>query len=110
MSLLKKNFIIFLFIFLTNCSVPGTALLGPTFTGVKTGSVYQTSLSYGSGKIVNDLKNSLNSGVSNINKSLINHKDKYLFVKNEIKNSKISGILKLSKIETSEILEEEPLP
>ena len=41
---------------LTNCSAPGSALFGPTFTGVKTGSVYQTSVSYGSGKVMNSIK------------------------------------------------------
>ena len=46
-----KKIITFIFLaLLTNCTSPGTAFLGPTFTGVKTGSVYQTSLSYGSGK------------------------------------------------------------
>ena len=110
MFIIKKIFIISLLIFLSNCSGPGTAFLGPTFTGVKTGSVYQTSLSYGSGKIINDLKDSFNAGVSQLNTSLIEQKDKYLFVKNEIKNSNILVTLNISEIETSEILEEEPLP
>ena len=41
---------------LSNCSTPGTALLGPVFTGAKTGSIYQASLSYGTGKVMNKLK------------------------------------------------------
>tara|TARA_B100001063_G_C16663714_1_gene502450 strand:- start:455 stop:781 length:327 start_codon:yes stop_codon:yes gene_type:complete len=106
----KKIFVIIFLIFLSNCTGPGTALLGPTFTGVKTGSVYQSSLSYGSGKIINNFKDSLNTEILNLNKSLIDQKDKYLLVKNEIKNSKILVTLKISNIETSEILEEEPLP
>ena len=108
--MIKKIFIISIFIFFTNCTGPGTAFLGPTFTGVKTGSVYQTSLSYGSGKIINGLKDSFNAGISQLNTSLINQKDKYLLVKNEIKNSNVFVALKISNIETSEILEEEPLP
>ena len=55
-SMIKKLFIFGILIFLTNCSAPGSALFGPTFTGVKTGSVYQTSVSYGSGKVMNSIK------------------------------------------------------
>ena len=40
---------------LNGCATPGSALLGPIFTGAKTGSIYQASLSYGTGKIVNDM-------------------------------------------------------
>ena len=39
-------------IFLSNCSAPGTALLGPAFTGVTTKSVSQASLSFGTNQIV----------------------------------------------------------
>ena len=45
-------------LFLNNCATSGTALLGPIFTGAKTGSVYQASISYGSSKIINQLKDS----------------------------------------------------
>ena len=51
--LLKIIFSIFILSFLNGC-VPGTALLGPVLTGASTGSVYQASLSYGSGKIINN--------------------------------------------------------
>ena len=54
--MIKRIFIFGFFICLANCSVPGSALFGPTFTGVKTGSVYQTSVSYGSGIITNNIK------------------------------------------------------
>ena len=56
--MLKKTFIILSFLLLNNCATSGTALLGPIFTGTKTGSIYQASLSYGSNKIINQLKNS----------------------------------------------------
>ncbi len=39
-------------IMLTNCSVPGTALLGPAFTGATTKSVARASFSFGSNQIV----------------------------------------------------------
>ena len=48
--------ILFIFLIILNgCAAPGSALLGPIFTGAKTGSIYQASLSYGTGKIVNDM-------------------------------------------------------
>ena len=54
--MIKRLFIFGILICLTNCSAPGSALFGPTFTGVKTGSIYQTSVSYGSGRVVNTIK------------------------------------------------------
>ena len=52
----RNLIILFFLLLLTNCGISGSAFLGPAYTGVKTGSVYQTSLSYSSGKIVNQLK------------------------------------------------------
>ena len=54
--MIKKNFLFISLILLTNCTTPTSALLGPIFTGAKTGSVYQASLSYSSGKIINEIK------------------------------------------------------
>jgi len=48
----KLLFSFFLFLVLTNCANPGTALLGPILTGAKTGSIYQASLSYTTNQIV----------------------------------------------------------
>ncbi len=48
----KKFFILFFLIFLSNCSHPGTALLGPAFTGVTTGSIGQASVSFGTNQII----------------------------------------------------------
>tara|TARA_A100001011_G_scaffold370902_1_gene427694 strand:- start:2907 stop:3242 length:336 start_codon:yes stop_codon:yes gene_type:complete len=56
--MLKKFFIILSLLLLNNCATSGTALLGPIFTGAKTGSIYQASISYGSNKIINQLKDS----------------------------------------------------
>ena len=53
----KKILLILFFFLLSNCTAPGTALLGPIFTGAKTGSIYQASLSYGSSKIIRELNN-----------------------------------------------------
>ena len=51
----KNLIIISLLLLLTNCGISSSAFLGPVYTGAKTGSVYQTSLSYSSGKVVNTL-------------------------------------------------------
>ena len=51
----KIYFSLFLLVILNQCTTPGSALLSPVITGAKTGSVYQTSLSYGSNKLVNQL-------------------------------------------------------
>ena len=48
-----KNFLIIsLLIFLANCTTPGTALLGPAFTGATTKSVAQASLSFGTNQVI----------------------------------------------------------
>ena len=71
--MIKRLFIFGILICLTNCSAPGSALFGPTFTGVKTGSVYQTSVSYGSGKVMKTIKKKVLSDInSNPNTSSFN--------------------------------------
>ena len=53
-----KKFIFFFFLLLlNNCSAPGTALLGPAFTGVTTKSVARAGLSYGSNQFIKVVKN-----------------------------------------------------
>ena len=58
--MLKKKIIIGLFLlcFLNGC-VQSTGLLGPAYTLVNTGNIYQAGLSYGSSQAVkkNDRKN-----------------------------------------------------
>ena len=100
------NFLIFFF--LVSCSAnPGTAFLGPVFTGVKTGSIYQTSLSYTSNKVFEDFKEELKSkknDVSNKSKSIINN------LNNILKDPPLLTSLKIDTIVISEIVEPEPLP
>tara|TARA_Y100000996_G_scaffold355876_1_gene296566 strand:+ start:831 stop:1139 length:309 start_codon:yes stop_codon:yes gene_type:complete len=100
----KKYLIFFIILLLTHCSAPGTALLGPAITGAKTGSVYQTSLSYGTGQIIKKL----------------NPSDSFYETDNQKKNTTYStsydkkpSILlsyKIDKVEFSELIEPEPLP
>ena len=105
---MKKKFIIISLILLTNCSAPGTALLGPIFTGAKTGSVYQASLSYGSNRIIDEFRTKENLKTSN-NQSL--NKNKILpDIPYIDKDPIIILSYKVNKIQISDVLEPEPLP
>jgi hypothetical protein len=97
----KKNFYLFCFLALTNCSAPGTALLGPIFTGAKTGSVYQASLSYSTSKIIKEVKNT----------EIFSKPEPILL--DEPANQKIPVVLisyAVDGIEVSNVIEPEPLP
>ena len=97
----KKIFYLFCLLSLSNCSTPATSFLGPIFTGAKTGSIYQTSLSYSTSKIMNDIKqNNLLFKADQI-------KIEKLF---EDKNPIILLSYKVDNIEISDVLEPEPLP
>ena len=87
---------------------PSSALLGPVFTAAKTGSIYQASLSYSTGKIMNEINS---------------HKNKedndYIYPKKNIilpdipyveKDPIIITKYKVSLITFTEITEPEPLP
>ena len=100
--MLKNIFRIFLLLFLSNCASPGTAFLGPVITGAKTGSVYQASLSYGSGKVINAIKDTSNNVSKKKLKNLYNSK-------NDSQPPVLIAIL-TSNVEINDIFEEEPLP
>ena len=101
----KKLIIIIFILFLNSCAAPGSAFLGPIITGAKTGSIYQASISYSTGKIMNELVSSeISSKKEKIDLS------KILPEKNEIQNPIIISNYKVIDITFSEILEEEPLP
>jgi len=58
-----KNFLlIFLLLFLSHCATPGSALLGPTFTGASTKSLARTSLSFGTNQIIHNIKETSKKG------------------------------------------------
>ena len=108
--MLKRSLYFFCLIFLSNCTMSGTAFLGPAFTGVKTGSVYQSSLSYGSNKIINHIKFKEKIRNAEIKKSLrkiIAIPQKIYFVD---KDPVILMAYKVDNVEFSEISEPEPLP
>ena len=100
-----KNLLLFLcLILLSNCASPTSAFLGPIFTGAKTGSIYQASLSYGSNRLINELKKSNTS--NNLTKSN--------FINSELSTNNRNPLIlltyKVDKVEVSNVLEPEPLP
>ncbi len=104
----KKIFIILTLFLLNNCVTPGSALLGPVFTAAKTGSIYQASLSYSTGKIMNEINSHKN----------MEDNDYIYQKKNTIlpdipyveKDPIIIAKYKVNLITFSEIIEPEPLP
>ena len=106
----KKKLFIFTFFILANCSIPNTSFLGPIYTGAKTGNVFQTSLSYSSGKFLNKIKTE-----HTVDK---NKKDMTFIKKNPILpnipyvviDPVILVAYKVNIVEISEVLEPEPLP
>ena len=102
--MIKKNFLFISLILLTNCTTPTSALLGPIFTGAKTGSVYQASLSYSSGKIINEIKKF--NKEQDLNRINLVTSDKSTSNSNPV----ILLAFAVNKIEISDVVEPEPLP
>ena len=87
----KNYLIIFLFIYLSSCSHPGTALLGPTFTGATTKSLGQTSISFGKNLVIKQVHEATKKTKKEVKKitnkiedlnSQIKSKDFFVSVKN----------------------------
>ena len=102
--MIKKNFLFISLILLTNCTTPTSAFLGPIFTGAKTGSVYQASLSYSSGKIINEIKKF--NKEQDLNRINLVTSDKSTSNSNPV----ILLAFAVNKIEISNVMEPEPLP
>ena len=101
----RKLILVILLLFLNNCATSGSALLGPIITGAKTGSIYQASISYSSGRVINEL---VSSEISSKKKGI--DLNKILPEKNEMQNPIIISSYKVIEITFSEVMEEEPLP
>ena len=99
----KNLFILSCILLLANCTTPSSAFLGPIFTGAKTGSVYQASLSYGSNRIIDKMRNVKQNSLQEIN-SLTSD------LSTDDRNPLVLVAYKVSKIEISDVLEPEPLP
>ena len=101
--MLKNILRISLLLMLSNCASTGSAFLGPVITGAKTGSVYQASLSYSSGKMINALKDS--TAIKSIKEKSDNSKSS-----DEITQPSVLVAILTTPIEINDIFEEEPLP
>jgi len=102
--MIKKLFFISSLLILTNCTAPGTVLLGPAFTGAKTGSIYQASLSFGTGRIMSEISDiNINSFFEKQIKEFNNNFKVEAF-------PRILDTYALKEIEVSEVIEPEPLP
>ena len=102
--MLKKILLLSFLLLLSNCATPTSALLGPIFTGAKTGSIYQASISYGSNKIFHDLKDSYNKKSNEISKNIP------VLESTIIEIPKILSTSTIAKVEFSDPIEPEPLP
>ncbi len=99
----KNFFILACILLLTNCGTPTSAFLGPVFTGAKTGSVYQASLSYGSNRIFDKMREVKKNNFKEMN-SLTSD------LSTNDRNPLILIAYKISKVEISDVKEPEPLP
>ncbi len=99
----KKIIFLFVLLALNSCAAPGSAFLGPAITGVKTGSVYQTSLSYSSGKVMNMIGKNTILNLKELNKNGFTESTKF-------EMPIILATNKVYPIYTSEVEIVEPLP
>ena len=99
----KKIIFLITLLFLSNCTVPGSAFLGPVITGAKTGSAYQASISYSSGKFINKIRK------DSIESYLKLSKKKFASL-NVTEMPKISATNKIDSVVISEVEIIEPLP
>ena len=106
--MIKNFYLLLLFFLIINCSTnPGTAFLGPIITGVKSGSIYQTSLSYSSNKVLENIKTELRVRKENFSQKKT---DLFKKIQDDLEKPSILLTLKIKSIEVSEVVEPEPLP
>jgi len=100
----KKSFLFLILILLSNCSTPSTALLSPIFTGAKTGSVYQESISYSGNILIIEIREFEKK--KSTNKKIIENSDISTFARTPL----VIASYQVNDVEFSEIFDEEPLP
>ena len=106
--MIRNFFLLSLFFLVLNCSTnPGTAFLGPIITGVKSGSIYQASLSYGSNKTLENIKTELKIRKENFSRKKA---DLVREIQGDLEKPSILISLKIRGIVISEVVEPEPLP
>ena len=101
--MLKNLLSLSLLLFLYNCASTGTAFLGPVITGAKTGSVYQASISYSSGQVMNIIKDASED-------LLAKEKFNNSMDTNTTTQPPVLVAILTPTIEVNDIFEEEPLP
>ena len=99
--MIKKIFYFISFLLIASCAGVNSAFLGPIYTGAKTGSYVQSSLSFGSGKII---RNITDNNIFNKPEQILSDK------KNNDKNPTILLAYAVDNVEISEVFEPEPLP
>jgi len=99
----KKIIFLFSLFLLGNCASPGSALLGPVITGAKTGSAYQASISYSSGKFMNKIRRDAFNNFSKL-------KEERFASLNANQMPEILTTNKIYSIDISEVEIIEPLP
>ena len=109
--MVKKFLFLFFLFLLNNCSAPGTAFLGPVFTGAKTGSISQATLSYSSGQIFEQFQLKQEMLYERKKSNSIVRKNPILpDISYNTKNPTIILSYKVDKIEEGSVYEPEPLP
>ena len=99
----KKIIFLFALLFLSNCASSGSAFLGPIITGAKSGSAYQASISYSSGKFISKIRK------DSIENYLKLSKKKFASL-NVTEMPKILATNKIDSVVISEVEIIEPLP
>ena len=99
----KKIIFLITLLCLSNCTAPGSVFLGPVITGAKTGSAYQASISYSSGKFINKIRK------DSIESYLKLSKKKFASL-NVTEMPKILATNKIDSVVISEVEIIEPLP
>ena len=98
----KKILILCSLILLTNCATPSSALLGPIFTGAKTGSIYQASISYSTNKIIRELRELEKTNVINSTEL------KDFYISTFKGNLELTDTYEISKVEFSNFIKTKP--
>ena len=106
--MLKKISLLFFLFLLNGCATSSSAFLGPIITGVKTGSVSQSSLSYSAGRLLNEIKPTFTK--SQNSKDLFKINSKLPDIPYSDHDPIILTFYKVDKIYLSKIIDPEPLP
>ena len=82
----KLFYFLLIFLFVTNCAAPGTALLSPIITGAKTKSAHQASISLASSISSNQFIKKHANEINKIKKKVLTKSNRVIHIK-ENKNN-----------------------